>query len=152
MAVSSSPNVILSTYALGSCVGVLGYDPKAKVAGLIHIMLPRAGNRMGKSGISPHMFVDTGMPLLLEELLGVRAMRSRLLFAMLGGAAVNAARDYFKIGADNIVAVRNYLTKAGCRLAYEDVGGAVNRTVHFHPADGILTVKKPHEVDEIQLG
>lgn len=115
-------------------------------------MLPRSGSRAGKPGFAPHMFVDTGMPQLLEELLGVRAMRSRLVFALLGGAAVNAARDYFKIGADNIAAVRQFLGKERCRLAYEDVGGSVNRTVHFQPAEGLLTVKKPHELDEIELG
>ena len=40
MAVSNNPQVTLSTYALGSCVGVVAYDPVARAGGILHLMLP----------------------------------------------------------------------------------------------------------------
>ena len=42
MAISNSANAILSTYALGSCVGVIAYDLLLVVGGLLHIMLPNS--------------------------------------------------------------------------------------------------------------
>jgi len=40
MGVSNNPQITLSTYALGSCVAVVAYDPVAKAGGLLHLMLP----------------------------------------------------------------------------------------------------------------
>lgn len=153
MAVTNSGNIILSTYALGSCVGVLGYDPHAGVAGLIHIMLPAVGNRVGQKH-SPYMFADTGMPMLVSELSSFKALRARMTFALIGGASVNAptgGKSFFKIGDDNIMAVRSFCRKEGLRIVYEDVGGFVNRTVHFSIGKGLLTVKKPNGTDEIEM-
>jgi len=42
VAVSSNPEDTLITYSLGSCIGVVIYDPAAKVAGLLHYMLPES--------------------------------------------------------------------------------------------------------------
>lgn len=149
MAVSNSSNIVLSTYALGSCVGVLAYDPKAGVAGLIHIMLPKAGTRVASGEHSPYMFVDTGMPLLQKELFGFKCMKSRLQLALVGGAAVNSPKNFFKIGEDNVNAVREFVSREQLSIVYEDVGGSVNRTLHFSIAEATLTVKKPQETDEI---
>ena len=38
--VSKDPLVVLAAHGLGSCIGVLAYDPIAKVGGLAHILLP----------------------------------------------------------------------------------------------------------------
>ena len=40
VAVSNNQQVVLSTYALGSCIGVIAYDPFTKVGGILHLMLP----------------------------------------------------------------------------------------------------------------
>ena len=40
MKVSTNPEEILVTYSLGSCVGVVLYDPVVRVGGMIHCMLP----------------------------------------------------------------------------------------------------------------
>ena len=40
MAVSNNDTVTLSTYALGSCVGIVAYDPNSHAGGILHIMLP----------------------------------------------------------------------------------------------------------------
>ena len=40
MAVSNNTNMTISTYALGSCVGIVAFDPFVNVGGILHIMLP----------------------------------------------------------------------------------------------------------------
>ena len=40
--VSRNPDSTIVTYALGSCVAVILYDPVAKVAGMLHYMLPES--------------------------------------------------------------------------------------------------------------
>ena len=153
MAVASSGNVVLSTYALGSCVGVLAFDSHTKAAGLIHIMLPTVGKRRN-SDFNPCMFVDTGLPELFREMSGMRALKARMSVALIGGASVNKAgggKSFFKIGEDNLAAVRDYCQKNALRIVYEDVGGYTNRTIHFYIGKGQLTVKKPSGKDEIEL-
>lgn len=154
MAVASSSNVILSTYALGSCVGVLAYDKQVKAAGLIHIMLPSVGTRRG-TNYSACMFADTGLPELFKEMSSMRALKARISVALVGGASVNKSgggKSFFKIGEDNIAAVKTYCSRNGFRIVYEDTGGFTNRTVHFLIGKGHLTVKKPSGTDEIEIG
>ena len=40
--VSNDPEDVLVTHALGSCIAVLIHDPVARVAGLLHYMLPES--------------------------------------------------------------------------------------------------------------
>ncbi|MEX0322893.1 MAG: chemotaxis protein CheD [Puniceicoccaceae bacterium] len=153
MAVANSSNVTLSTFALGSCVGVLGFDLHCRVAGLIHAMLPEAGNRRTGDKYSPYMFVDTGLPLLVKELTGFRALRNRMVFAIIGGASVNSTntKSFFRIGEDNVSATRHFFRREGLKVIYEDTGGTVNRTVHFQIGEGLLTLKKPNGTTQIDL-
>src|SRR5690242_365262 len=78
MGVSNNASFTLSTYALGSCVGVAAYDPLMKVGGLLHIMLPDSSISLEKAQKQPAMFADTGLPLLLRSLIGLKADLSRL--------------------------------------------------------------------------
>ena len=150
LAVTNSQNVILSTFALGSCVGVVLFDAVAHVGGLIHIMLPKAGAQRSKTH-SPYMFCDTGLPLFLKEALGLRGTRQRMRCALIGGASVNSSHNFFKIGEDNVLAVREFCRREQLKIVYEDTGGHTNRTIHFHVAKGLLSVKKPTVTDEIEL-
>ena len=67
MKASASTGDEIKTYALGSCVAVILYDKKAKIAGMIHIALPDSTVNTEKSKTLPGYFVDTGMPLLLKD-------------------------------------------------------------------------------------
>src|SRR3954471_7007169 len=78
MSVSNNPSITLSTYALGSCIGVAVYDPGVKVGGLLHLMLPDSSISPAKATAQPAMFADTGLPLLFRSLGGFKAERSRL--------------------------------------------------------------------------
>lgn len=143
LAISNDPTVTLSTYALGSCVAVVAYDPQARVAGLLHLMLPDSHIAPAKAVVQPAMFANTGLPLFFKSFSGLRAEVGRLRLFMAGGANVLIGNDAFKIGARNIRATQDYLVAQGFVLSGTAVGGSVNRTVHFDNATGQLTLKMP---------
>jgi chemotaxis protein CheD len=143
--------VTISTFALGSCIGLVAYDPVAKAGGLLHLMLPDSALSPEKAATQPAMFADTGIPLLFNALIGVRAQRARVNLFMAGGASVLSGPDTFKIGERNIVAVRRMLSVYGCRLVGGEIAGTVNRTLHLELGTGMLTVKLPDRTLTVSL-
>jgi chemotaxis protein CheD len=152
LGVSNNVSITLSTYALGSCIGVAAYDPIAKVGGLLHLMLPDSAISPQKAQGQPAMFVDTGMPLLLQSLAGLRAERSRLRIFIAGGAAVLCGADAFRIGDKNIRATLDCLARQGLTARHTAIGGTINRTVHLEVGSGSITLKTPTANDKFSLG
>ncbi len=150
LAVTNSPSVVLSTYALGSCVGVVALAPKVRAAGLLHAMLPKMGTKANRQN-TPLMFVDTGMQQMLKELSSFGISKSMLKIALIGGASVNSGGDFFEIGSNNVKATKEFCRANGLRIAYEDTGGKVNRTVHLQLSDLNLQIKKPQKEESISL-
>lgn len=143
LAVSNNPNVKLSTYALGSCVGLVVYDNVIKVGGLVHIMLPNSELSPEKAKKQPAMFADTGIPLMFRNLMGLRVERKNLKAFVAGGAAVIHGADMFKIGERNIAAVRKIINTLGIPVVRTEIGGINNRTVHLNIATGEVELKTP---------
>ena len=151
MAVANNETVTLSTYALGSCVGVIAYDPSAHAGGILHLMLPDSSISQDKAVKQPAMFADTGLPLLFKALLGVRADRSRLRLFVAGGASVLNGADPFKIGERNSLAVDKYLRENSYSVVGRDLGGNINRTVHLEVGSGKVTLKMPDRSETFSL-
>jgi Chemotaxis protein; stimulates methylation of MCP proteins len=151
MAVSNNNLVTLSTYALGSCIGVVAYDPVVKVGGILHMMLPDSSISPEKASTQPAMFADTGLPLFFRSLAGLKAERSRLRIFVTGGACVLASHDNFKIGERNTKATLDYLAANGYRLRQQVTGGTTNRTVHLEISTGEMTLKTPEANEGISL-
>ncbi len=151
VAVSNNAQVTLSTYALGSCVGVVVYDPGARAGGLLHLMLPESQISPEKAQAQPAMFADTGLPLLFRSMVGLRAERSRLRLFVAGGASVLTGPDSFKIGERNVRATMDYLARQGLAVRRSDVGGTVNRTLHLEVGSGTLALKTPTANDSWSL-
>src|ERR1700691_5118419 len=86
--VSRDPDSMLVTYALGSCVAVMLHDPVARVAGMVHYMLPESSASSDKSQNRPWMFADTGIPCLLRAAVENGADKRRLVIFAAGGAQV----------------------------------------------------------------
>jgi chemotaxis protein CheD len=151
IAVSNNNMVTLTTYALGSCIGVVAYDPVAKAGGILHLMLPDSSISAEKACKQPAMFADTGLPMFIRELAGVKAERSRLKIYLAGGACVLSGPDTFKIGERNATAVKSWLSAQGMRVNGTDLAGTVNRTLHLELASGQLTVKLPDRSEKISM-
>ena len=152
LAVTNQTAAVLSTYALGSCIGLVAYDPLARAAGLLHLMLPDSTISPEKAARQPAMFADTGIPALFNSLAGVRAQRSRATLFVAGGASVLSGPDSFQIGERNAAVVRRMLSVYGCRIAGYEVGGIVNRTLHLNVGTGELTIKMPDKTLTFALG
>ena len=141
MHVSNVASDVLVTYSLGSCAGLSLYDPVACVGGMIHCMLPLSKIDREKAKINPQMFVDTGVPTLLQRLFNMGAQRKRLVAKVAGCAQLLDEKRLFKIGERNYTVLRKILWKNDILIAAEDVGGSVPRTIFLHMETGTTILK-----------
>lgn len=146
MRVSNDPSAILITQALGCCIGVSVYDPVARVGGLLHFMLPKAGiskTRTDKAKKNPYMFADTGVPLLFQEAYKYGADKGRMVIKIAGGARIRNSTGLFNfnIGKHNYVALREIFQENDVPIHEEDVGGNVPRTMGLELATGRVYIK-----------
>ena len=149
MKVSNQPGDVIVTYSLGSCVGLVLYDPMIRVGGMVHCMLPLSRIDPEKAKANPFMFTDTGVPALLQAVLDLGASRKRLIAKVAGAAAPLNDNSVFKIGERNYVVLRKVLWKNDILISSESVGGTIARTLYLHIADGRTLVKSSGQ--EIEL-
>ena len=130
----------MMTIGLGSCIGLIMFDPNLNLGAMVHIMLPESSGRTDRPG----KYADTAVPLLVHEL-NARGCKNRSIIAkMIGGACMF---EYFgtnlNIGKRNADKVRTMLTEHNIQLAAEDIGGKVGRSVTFLPAEnGKVVVRR----------
>ena len=131
---------MLITYALGSCIGICLYDQKIKLGALIHIMLPL---NMEPGRKNTMKYADTGIRETLKMMEAKGASRSRITAKIAGGAKMFEVKggSLSNIGQRNIESVHKVLRAEGIRLAAEDVGGSVARTLSFDPSTGRATIR-----------
>lgn len=151
MAVSNNPNLVLTTYSLGSCLGITIFDPVAGVGGLLHVMLPDSSIDRDKALAKPAMFVDTGLPTLFRSAYEFKALKQRVQICIVGGAQIMDNSGFFSIGKRNYEALVKILSQHNLRPVAEAVGGLVNRTVNLHVASGRVTVKSSGHPNEATL-
>jgi len=139
--VSNSPSDLITTYSLGSCIGVCLYDSAAHTGGMLHYQLPDSKIDPQRAQQKPFMFADTGMKLLLKQLLSLGANKKRMQVKIAGGAEMNTGPKGFNIGKRNYLAIRKTLWKNGMFIDAEDVGGFSPRNVYMNIANGTVTVR-----------
>ncbi len=134
---------MLVTHALGSCLGLMVYDPVEKVGGLLHAMLPLSKINPQKAEANPYMFVDTGVPELFKQLYGLGGQKKRMVVKATGCGAPLGKNEMFKIGDRNYTVLKKVLWKNGVLLKAEDIGGSISRTVTLDLATGqvIISIK-----------
>jgi len=144
MAVSSTIGERLITYALGSCLGLVVFDPIVSVAGLLHVQLPTGTLDEARMRDKPAMFVDSGVPLLFKECYKLGARKERMIVKVAGGAHAGSMveDDRFQIGKRNLLALRKLLWKNGVLVHAQDTGGVgCSRTMWVDVATGDVTLK-----------
>jgi chemotaxis protein CheD len=134
--VSADPSATLVTYALGSCIAVMLYEPVRKVGGMLHYMLPESSLDHSRAAANPYMFADTGIPLLLERVRAAGAAGGKLRVHLAGGAQVLDPQNVFAIGKRNYLAAKKIMWKLGLFIEAEAVGGDFSRTVRLDLATG----------------
>ena len=141
LVVSKDPRRPLITYSLGSCIGVAIWDPVARVAGLLHYMLPESSISPEKAKNNPAMFCDTAVPKLFKAAYELGATKRRLVVKVAGGSQLLDENGTFNIGKRNYLAIRKIFWKNGILIDGESVGGSISRTMRIDVATGAVTLK-----------
>ena len=127
---------LLLTLALGSCLGLVVYDPAVQVGGILHAMLPLSTINPEKAQSNPFMFVDTGVPALFKALYDLGAKKTRMIVKATGCGNPLGKNEMFKIGERNYTVLKKLLWKNNILLESEDVGGSESRTVYLELSTG----------------
>lgn len=136
----------LTTSGLGSCLGIAIYDPDRGLSSLFHPMLPY---RNGDGSRPPERFVDSGIDVVVEELLAAGADEASLRAKIAGGAAVVdfETNGGGSIGDRNVAAARAVLAGRGIEIVGEEIGGDCGRTVRVDAGTGAVTVERTDGID-----
>lgn len=132
---------VLTTYALGSCIGICLYDQRIKLGAMIHIMLPLNMETGRKNTMK---YADTGIRETLKMMEAKGANRASITAKIAGGAKmfeVAGGGSLGNIGQRNIESVHLILKNEGIKLLKEDVGGSVARTLSFDVATGMGNIR-----------
>jgi chemotaxis protein CheD len=145
MVLSSSEDAHLVAYGLGSCIALAAWDPRAKVGGLAHFMLPNGPVTSG----SPVKFIDTGLDVFLRALEAKGAFLNRSLLKAAGAAAMLTIGGGLAIGKRNAESMQAALSERGLTLVATSLGGNAGRTVQLDVGNGRLLIKSLSTVSEL---
>ncbi|MCP3874283.1 MAG: chemotaxis protein CheD [Desulfobacteraceae bacterium] len=141
MKVSKNPGESIITYSLGSCIGLVIYDPVARVGGILHYMLPESSIDKEKAADKPYMYADSGIPRLFKSAYNLGAVKNRMKIYAAGGAQILDQKGFFNIGKRNYMALKKIFFKNNVLIDKQDVGGNYNRTVRIEIATGDIYVR-----------
>lgn len=111
MKVSNNLEESIITYSLGSCIGLVIYDPVVKVGGILHYMLPESSIDKAKAAARPYMFADSGIPRLFKTAYNLGAVKQRMKIYVAGGAEILDQSGFFNIGKRNYMALKKCFLK-----------------------------------------
>ena len=141
----------LQACGMGSCVGLCLYDAAARIAVLVHVVLPQlpppsplAARRLNHPA---GKCADTAIPFALGEIVRAGGSLGHVQAALVGGAQIftgaggDAAPSRLEIGTRNVLAVKEELARQGIPIEAEDTGGRFGRTATLDPATGDVFVR-----------
>jgi len=149
MKVSADPQTTLVTYALGSCIAIMLYDPRQRVGGMLHFLLPELPDNDSGQQKSPLAYANTGFEILLEQVLELGGLKQHLIAKAVGGAQLLGQTNIMDIGRDNYQALLKVLKQHGISLSGEDVGGDYSRTAMLEIDSGTVTIRAQKRVFQI---
>ena len=119
---------------LGSCVAVCLFDPKLKLGGMNHFLLPSRSNA-SHADTDVVLSGDFAMEILVNGLLGKGVSKSRLVAKAFGGGTI-VSSIRMAIGVRNSEFAQEWLEREGIPLVASDFGGPWSRKVVFVPENG----------------
>lgn len=138
---SSNPKDILEAPSLGSCVGLMVFDPMINTGGVVVYVLPDSNEIQNpKLDEQPYLFADTALINFFQAAIekGIRLERSKRV--LVGGGQVLGQMGDFNLGIRNIQAALETLSKLELEPTHKCVGGAVNRTAALHIRTGMVHI------------
>ena len=148
-AVAAAPATLV-TIGLGSCVAIVLHDPKTRVGGMAHVLLPSPAG--AQDGERPGKCPSTAVPHLLAEM-RARGAHGAITARLVGGASLFGplltGKGVGSMGERNVVASRLALAAANVRVVGELVGGEVGRSVYFDVGSGRVDVRSVRDGDRV---
>jgi chemotaxis protein CheD len=140
--VGKSPEVLRTT--LGSCIGIVLYNPDKQIGAISHIMLAKdpTGKDLDKN---PFKYGESALPILLKMMEEAGSPLGSFSARIFGGASMfKGINSNFlqNIGEQNITIVRDFLTAKKIPILVEDVAGHEGRTISLYLDDGRILLKK----------
>jgi len=145
MVVSSSSGSHLVSYGLGSCIALAVWDPRTRVGGLAHFMLPNGP----ANASSPVKFIDSGLDTFLRAVEARGAVVNRSILKAAGAAAMLTVGGGLAIGKRNSEAMNAALAGRGLSLTATALGGTAGRTVQLEVVDGRFLIRSLSSVTEL---
>jgi len=140
-AISGSPDDVIKTFALGTCVGLVYYSMRKRAMAMAHIQLPVC--RVLSGGDKPSRFADIAPEFMLKEMQAKHGVTAReVLISLYGGVDSKVGGDMFRIGEKNLEEVKKALKNLGLIYNEVDTGGNDSRTLVAHTATGVVEVIK----------
>jgi len=128
---------------LGSCVSACIRNPRLKIGGMNHFMLPRPsgnGNDTWESLAGRATRYGTAsMEQLINRILAAGGSRADLEVKIFGGGKVLSSLS--DVGNHNVTFVRDFLRQEGLKVSSEDVGDVCPRHVQYFPLTGRVRVR-----------
>lgn len=149
MVLSDCASDVLCAPNLGSCLGIAVYDPAVRVGALIHCVLPTSAGHEAKAQSQPYMFVDTGVVLMLNQVLARGAQKKNLVVAVAGGSNIADANNVFEIGKKNYTIFRKIMWKNAMLIKREHVGESISRTVSLEIESGRVLMKTCNGITQL---
>ena len=128
---------VLRTF-VGSCVALVLYSHRHRMAGMAHVMLPAAEGRAA----TPGKFADTAVPETLRLLVALAGDPDLACTAkLIGGATMFTFQSGTPIGDQNVLAIEKILGSLGIGIVGRLCGGRHGRRVAVDVATGTVTVE-----------
>lgn len=118
---------------LGSCVAVCLFDPKLKLGGMNHFLLPTTST--ANTDIDTILNGDYSMEVLVNGLLAKGAKKSRLVAKAFGGGTIISSIR-MAIGERNAAFANEWLSREEIPLIASDFNGPWSRKIVFVPQSG----------------
>jgi chemotaxis protein CheD len=121
---------------LGSCIAACIWDPRVRVGGMNHFMLPEGG------GDTSGRYGSYAMELLINEMMKLGARREHMQAKVFGGGQVMHSFTTMNVGERNTAFVLEYLQTERIAVISKDVLDIHPRKVCYFPASGKAMVKR----------
>lgn len=131
---------------LGSCVSACIFDPRRRIGGMNHFMLPEASGSGGPRDDwslvvgRAARYGNDAMEQLINAILRAGGQRADLEVKIFGGGRVLSQMT--DVGSRNIDFVQRYIETEGLRLTASDLGDVYPRQVQFFPTSGRVRVRQ----------
>jgi chemotaxis protein CheD len=127
---------------LGSCVSACIRDPRARIGGMNHFMLPMSREEIGPGRAmlaDAARYGNFAMEHMINDILKLGGRRERLEVKLVGGGRVLAQMT--DVGRRNIAFVEEYVRTEGLNVIGRDLGDIYPRKVQFMAMSGKAKVK-----------